>query len=283
VGKDQRVRSAAKIAAAALQGDCAVGTVLALSVMIAFISDIHSNTEALTACLQEIDRMQVDRILCLGDIIGYGPEPRATLLTVMQRAEFSLLGNHEHGAMFYASDFNPRARAAIDWTRDQLNRKDRPREENMRMWNYLDGMRQEHREAGMLLVHGSPRDPVREYLVPRDAQDRQKMAECFQRMEPARICFVGHSHVPGIYLRSGPFLTPDEFPQGYTVGSEPVIVNIGSVGQPRDGDTRASFATFDGSVVRIHRVEYDYQATMAKIRAVPQLPEYLAERLAQGR
>ncbi|MBK8098285.1 MAG: metallophosphoesterase family protein [Planctomycetes bacterium] len=251
--------------------------------MIAFISDIHSNTEALTACLQEIDRLRVDRILCLGDIIGYGPEPRETLLTVMQRAEFSLLGNHEHGAMFYASDFNPRARAAIDWTRDQLNRKDRPREENMRLWNYLDGMRQEHREAGMLLVHGSPRDPVREYLVPRDAQDVQKMAECFERMDGARTCFVGHSHVPGIYPQSGGFLTPADFPDGFRLGDEPVIVNIGSVGQPRDGDPRAAFATFDGSTIRIHRVEYDYRATMAKIRAVSALPEYLAERLAQGR
>src|SRR5262249_38790258 len=90
--------------------------------MIAFISDIHSNTEALTACWRKIDTLGVDRVICLGDVIGYGPEPRQTLLQVMQRAEFSLLGNHEHGAMFYASDFNARARAAIDWTRDQLNR-----------------------------------------------------------------------------------------------------------------------------------------------------------------
>src|SRR5687767_3385843 len=104
--------------------------------MIAFISDIHSNTEALSACLREIDRLRVERVICLGDVIGYGPEPRETLTAVMERAEFSLLGNHEHGAMFYASDFNPRARAAIDWTRDQLNRRDLPREENMKLWNW---------------------------------------------------------------------------------------------------------------------------------------------------
>ena len=82
--------------------------------MIAFISDIHSNTEALGACLEEIDRLEPDRIICLGDVIGYGPEPRETLLQVMELAEFSMLGNHEHGAMYYASDFNPKARAAID-------------------------------------------------------------------------------------------------------------------------------------------------------------------------
>lgn len=250
--------------------------------MIAFISDIHSNTEALSACLAEIDRLGCDRVLCLGDIIGYGPEPRATLLAVMARAEFSLLGNHEHGAMFYASDFNPRARAAIDWTRDQLNRRDLPRDENMRMWNYLDSMPQEHREGDLLLVHGSPRDPVREYLVPRDAQDGTKMSECFAKMGAARLCFVGHSHVPGVYPQSGGFLSPDDTGNEYRANGA-AIVNIGSVGQPRDGDQRASFATLDDKVVRFHRIAYDYRATMAKIRAIPELPGYLADRLEQGR
>jgi len=251
--------------------------------MIAFVSDIHSNTEALSSCLQAIDGLKADRVLCLGDVIGYGPEPRETLLTVMDRAEFSLLGNHEHGAMFYASDFNPRARAAIDWTRDQLNRRDRPREENMKFWKYLDGMPQEHREDDMLLVHGSPRDPVREYLVPRDAADTAKMAENFQRLQGARVCFVGHSHVPGVYPQSGGYLAPKDLPDGWDTGREPAIVNIGSVGQPRDGDPRASFVTFDGKVARFHRVGYDVQSTMAKIRAIPELPDYLADRLAQGR
>jgi diadenosine tetraphosphatase ApaH/serine/threonine PP2A family protein phosphatase len=254
--------------------------------MLAFLSDIHSNVEALTVCLQAIDRLGPARIICLGDVIGYGPQPRDTLRTIMQRAEFSLLGNHEHGAMFYASDFNPRARAAIDWTRDQLSRKDCPRDENMKFWNYLDGMKKEHREGHMLFVHGSPRDPVREYLVPRDAGDKQKMDECFAKMGDARLCFVGHSHVPGVYLRSGGFLLPAEIGMEWKV-SEPAMINIGSVGQPRDGDPRSSFVTYDGDgsdgTVRFHRLEYDIAAVMAKIRAVPELPEYLAERLQQGR
>lgn len=252
--------------------------------MIAFISDIHSNTEALEACLREIERLRADRILCLGDIIGYGPEPRATLLRVMDLAEFSLLGNHEHGAMFYASDFNPRARAAIDWTRDQLNRRDCPREENMRMWNYLDSMKLEYREDGFLLVHGSPRDPVREYIVPRDAGDLEKMEGCFERMGDAALCFVGHSHVPGVYERGGGYRSPPELDNEWR--PEPgvqAIVNIGSIGQPRDGDPRATFASWDGETVRFHRVEYDFDKTMEKIRAIPELPDYLADRLAQGR
>jgi hypothetical protein len=251
--------------------------------MIAFVSDIHSNTEALGACFRRIDELGCTRVICLGDVIGYGPEPRETLAMVMARAELSLLGNHEHGAMFYASDFNEKARAAIDWTRDQLNRKDRPRDENMRLWKYLDGMKETFREGKMLLVHGSPRDPIREYLVPRDGQDRVKMAECFERMGEARICFVGHSHVPGLYHENGGFYTPGELGERYELGEGKVIVNIGSVGQPRDGDTRASFVTFDGRVAQFHRVAYDFEATMRKIRAIPQLPAYLADRLAQGR
>ncbi|MFK7739161.1 MAG: metallophosphoesterase [Planctomycetota bacterium] len=254
--------------------------------MIAFLSDIHSNIEALETVLAEVQNLGADRLICLGDVIGYGPEPRVALRTIMDRCEFSLLGNHEHGAMFYASDFNPRARAAIDWTRDQLNRRDCSREENMQFWNYLDSMKKEHREQDMLFVHGSPRDPVREYMMPRDAQDQQKMSECFAKMGDAKLCFIGHSHVPGVYTQSGKFLMPSEIDMQWQV-DEPAIVNIGSVGQPRDGDTRSSFVTYDGDgsdgTVRFHRVPYDHEATMAKIRAIEDLPDYLADRLAQGR
>ena len=254
--------------------------------MIAFLSDIHSNMAALGTALAEVERVGADRLICLGDVIGYGPEPREALRTIMERCEFSLLGNHEQGAMFYASDFNPRARAAIDWTRDQLSRRDCPRDENMRFWNYLDAMPKEHREDAMLLVHGSPRDPVREYLVPRDAMDQQKMSECFAKMGDARLCFVGHSHVPGVYLESGRFLMPSEIGMEWQV-DERAMVNIGSVGQQGDGDPRLSFVTYDGDgtggTVRFHRLDYDVEATMAKIRAIEQLPDYLADRLAQGR
>jgi diadenosine tetraphosphatase ApaH/serine/threonine PP2A family protein phosphatase len=255
---------------------------LAVLGMIAFISDIHSNTEALGVCLAEIRRLGADRVLCLGDVIGYGPEPRETLLQVIEVAELSLLGNHEHGAMFYASDFNPRARAAIEWTRDQLNRRDAPREENMRMWNYLGEMKEVHQEDDLLLVHGSPCDPVRDYVVPKDVHDG-KMAERFAKMNGARLCFVGHSHVPGVYPESGGYLRPDSIDQEYVVGADRAVINVGSVGQPRDGDTRASFATYDGERVRFHRVAYDHEQTMAKIRAIPELPDYLADRLAKGR
>ena len=156
----------------------------------------------------------------------------------------------------------------------------------MQFWNYLDGMKKEHREAAMLFVHGSPRDPVREYMVPRDAQDQQKMSECFEKMGAASLCFIGHSHVPGVYTRSGKFLAPAEIGMEWEV-DEPAIVNVGSVGQPRDGDPRSSFVTYDGDgtngTVRFYRAEYDVETTMGKIRGIEELPDYLADRLAQGR
>ena len=254
--------------------------------MIAFLSDIHGNAEALGTCHGEVDALKPDRLICLGDVIGYGPNPRECLREVIGRCEFSMLGNHEHAAMFYASDFNPRARQAIDWTRDQLNRRDCSREENMQFWNYLDGMKKEHREASMLFVHASPRDPVREYMIPQDATDQQKMDGCFAAMGDAQLCFIGHSHVPGIFTRSGEFLTPSDVGMEWQV-DQPAIVNVGSVGQPRDGDPRASFATYDGDgtggTVRFFRKDYDFETTMGKIRGIEDLPDYLADRLPKGK
>jgi predicted phosphodiesterase len=251
--------------------------------MIAFISDIHSNTEALGQVLQKIEELGVERTICLGDVIGYGPEPRATLQKIMDVCDLSIIGNHEHGSMFYASDFNPKARAALDWTRDQLNSRDCDRSENMSFWNYLGDMAERYREGNFLLVHGSPRDPVKEYMVPSDGADKAKLAGCFELFDGAQVCLVGHSHVPGVYPESGGFLSPGEIGDSYDLDGKRAIVNVGSVGQPRDGDSRASFAVLDGETVHFHRVAYDIEATQQKIRAIPELPEYLADRLAKGR
>ncbi len=252
--------------------------------MIALISDIHSNTEALSAVFAEIDASDVSKVYCLGDVIGYGPEPRATLRTVMDRCEFSLLGNHEHGAMYYASDFNPKARAAIDWTKAQLNDTAFPRDENFQFWNYISEMPESKVVDDMLFVHGSPKDPVRDYTLPGDVADPRKMAERYERMGACRVCFVGHSHVPGIYEDGHGFRSPADVDGQFSLGEDKVIVNVGSVGQPRDGDTRSSYVTYDpvSRTVAFCRVAYDHEATMAKIRAT-ELPGYLADRLAVGR
>ncbi|MFQ5504140.1 MAG: metallophosphoesterase family protein [Planctomycetota bacterium] len=248
----------------------------------AFISDIHGNTEALSVVMQDIRRRNVSKIYCLGDVIGYGPEPRECLEVVIETCELCLLGNHEHGAMFYASDFNPKARAAIEWTKEQLNDSAYSRDENFRLWNYISEMAETHRVNDIYLVHGSPRDPVREYLLPGDVHDEKKMQGCYEKMGDSRICFVGHSHVPGVYEEGAPFQGPGDLDGSFRLGDRKVLVNIGSVGQPRDGDPRASYVTFDGETVRFHRLAYEVDKTISKVRST-ELPGYLADRLAVGR
>ena len=120
-------------------------------------------------------------------------------------------------------------------------------------------------------------------MLPRDVQNTQKMREVFERMDRP-TCFVGHSHVPGVYPQSGGFVSPTHCDAEFRVSKdEKVLINVGSVGQPRDGDNRACYATWDGEVVRFHRVAYDYETTMRKILASGGLPRYLADRLKVGR
>ena len=249
--------------------------------MIAFISDIHSNTEALGVVLDEIERLGCDRILCLGDVIGYGPQPRETLLKIIDVCELSLLGNHEQGCMFYASDFNPKARQAIDWTKDEISAGDRER--SYAYWDFLGELEPKADDGVAMFAHGSPRDPVREYLVPRDIQDEVKMRANFERMS-APICFVGHSHVPAVYYEDRRLYRPRDTEGPYEVGADTrVIINVGSVGQPRDGDNRLSYVLFDGRSVTFVRLAYDIERAADAIRAVAALPNYLADRLAVGR
>jgi predicted phosphodiesterase len=247
----------------------------------AIISDIHSNIEALDAVLADIGRRKVDAIVCLGDVIGYGPQPRETLKRSTEW-EITLLGNHEEACMFHPEDFNERARIALEWTRDQLNSKQQSPDENYKLWALIGAMPTSHRIENAMLVHGSPRDPVREYMLPRDAQDGVKMREVFERMTDD-FCFVGHSHVPGIYTEAPSFFSPARFPDGFRREKGKALVNVGSVGQPRDGDTRSSYATFDGETVWFHRVEYDFRVTQKKIIDTGVLPRYLAARLEEGR
>lgn len=251
--------------------------------MIAIVSDLHANMEAIRAVLDDIERRGIDRILCLGDVIGYGPEP-VEALRLVERFEVCLRGNHEEAVLTFAEDFNEKARTALDWTRDRLNDESLDREERFRLWGILgDRMIVSHRIDDALLVHGSPRDPIREYMLPRDANDRRKMAECFARME-STWCFVGHSHVPGVYPEDGGFLAAADLDGGFRAQrGRKAIVNVGSVGQPRDGDPRACYAVWDGDEVRFLRVAYDVEATRRKILETGVLPRYLADRLALGR
>ena len=270
----------------------------------AIISDLHANVPALEVALRDAAERGAVRYVCLGDVVGYGARPRECLDEVMRlcvaeprgangvalQPGLCLMGNHEHALLNSAEDFNPKARAAIDWTRDELNRAPE-RERAYSYWEFLDGIEPVARDEVAMFAHGSPRDPVREYVLPRDARDTDKMAANFRCMDRA-VCFVGHSHVPAIYYEDGRLYRP-QFAEGprasdgpYTLGASPenhAIVNVGSVGQPRDGDPRLSYVIWDGRSVTFVRLAYDHAAAAAAIRAVPELPDFLADRLALGR
>ena len=194
---------------------------------LAIISDLHSNREALEAVFAHIRAQGIATLFCLGDVVGYGPEPEFCVDLVRGHASLCLMGNHDEALFHDASDFNPHARGAIEFTRARMRPKWFSSSEKKARWKWLRELPHTHREGRFLFVHGSPRDPVREYLVPRDATDRQKMAECFEKMGDATLCFVGHSHVPGVYLKSGAFLMPSEIGNEWKV-SEPAMVNIGT-------------------------------------------------------
>lgn len=267
----------------------------------ALISDLHSNWPALQVALGDARERGARRFVCLGDVIGYGARPVECLDAVMElcspRAVESglepgicLQGNHEYALLGSGEDFNPNARRAIDWTRDELNGAG-DKAKTHAFWDYLAELEPMRVDDGAMYAHGSPRDPVREYLLPRDARDAVKMQANFARMRAidpnalAPVCFVGHSHVPGIFYEDGRFYRPKSTEGPYDLGvsaSCRAIINVGSVGQPRDGDPRLSYALFDGRNLTFVRASYDIAAAQEHIRSTPQLPAYLAERLAVG-
>jgi predicted phosphodiesterase len=248
----------------------------------AIISDIHSNLEALQAVLKDIETQKVEAIYCLGDIIGYGPNPRECIDLVTDMP-IVLLGNHDQGAMFDPEGFNPGAERAIFWTRAQLESPGpgEGRDKCERRWEFLAERPRVHREEPYLFVHGSARNPLNEYVFPEDIYNQRKMERIFAHVE--RYCFQGHTHVPGIFTESLQFYSPDEVDYLYELDNRKTLVNVGSVGQPRDGDWRACYALIDDKNLRFRRVEYDIDATVKKIYAIPDLENFLGDRLRDGR
>jgi diadenosine tetraphosphatase ApaH/serine/threonine PP2A family protein phosphatase len=248
----------------------------------AFVSDIHGNLEALNAVLADIKSRKVDEIFCLGDVVGYGPAPRECLEIAFGFAG-CIRGNHEEALLTTAEDFNVQARRALEWTRDQMNLRDHPREKNRLLWNFIDTLSDHLYQDGFLLVHGSPRDRVHEYIVPEDVHDPIKMAALFALVDRP-LCFNGHSHLPGVYLETPRFIPSVDLEGGFALPEgKRAIVNVGSVGQPRDGDPRACYTTLDGGIVRFHRVHYNIERTSELIVGTGRLPLFLAARLKEGK
>jgi predicted phosphodiesterase len=251
----------------------------------AIISDIHSNLEALQAVLEDIDKQNVKEIYCLGDVVGYGPNPRECVDAVM-KCQMVLLGNHDQGAMFDPEGFNPPAERAIFWTRAQLETPGENRMAREARWEFLAERPRSFKEDGFLYVHGSARNPLNEYVFPEDIYNQRKMERIFALVE--RYCFQGHTHVPGIFTEQLPddlyqFHSPDEIEYVHRLDGRKTLCNVGSVGQPRDGDWRACYILLDGESIRYRRVEYDIDTTVKKIYAIPDLENFLGDRLRDGR
>ncbi len=238
----------------------------------AIISDIHGNYEALESVLMEIDRHGVDSILCLGDVVGYGPNPNECVALIRERAEVTLAGNHDHAPLgrMDISYFNPWARSAIEWTRKELTQSS---------IDFLLELPLKIDRDDFTIVHSTPLEPADwNYII--TIGDAVKNFPEFS----TRVCFIGHSHVPmAISLNEGDDCRV--LKENPIVISEDLryIINVGSVGQPRDLNPLSSFAFYDTSDKKYElvRVEYDIAKTQRKIRQ-SKLPDFLAERLELG-
>jgi len=237
---------------------------------VAIISDIHSNLEALEAVLEDAGEQRIDEFYCLGDIVGYGANPNECLQRVRDLTEQVVAGNHDHAVVGLTdiSYFNLHARRAVTWTTETLLKEHS---------EYLRRLPFSLQRGQIFLVHATPSDPPAwNYLL--SSQIARDEFETFD----GQLCFIGHSHQPIIFSRrEGDQRWPAEL---YTCRPDDrYIINVGSVGQPRDGDPRASYAILDDQrgTVQLRRVKYDIQTAQRKILQAG-LPPLLAVRLAHG-
>ena len=249
---------------------------------VGIFSDVHANLLALEAVLDDTTKQGIAELISLGDVVGYGPNPRECLEIVCERTEQMLLGNHDLADVDPDSNtggFNREARQSAHWHHDQLA-----------AGNYLELLaRLEPLVAlgDITLCHGTPRNPLNEYVFPDDVWNTKKMQAVFGAS--SRIVCVGHAHVPGIYFIDGNRVGSKEipgFPFEYDLSQhEKVLVNVGSVGQPRDFNPQACYVVLDDHSVTVtfRRVPYDCEAVKAAIHAIPQLSQFLGNRLVEGR
>lgn len=236
------------------------------------LSDLHSNLEALDAVLGAADEAGCERVIVLGDIVGYGADPDAVISRLREREAITIAGNHDLAATggFDVRWFNDVAAKAIAWTRDVLSPD---------ALAYLKSLEPTRTTDQGLLVHGSVRDPVAEYLLA-----AEEAAASFE-LGDYPLAFFGHTHLPTVFRRR-----PDGAVTGWViregeeiplVAGERYMLNPGSVGQPRDRDPRAAFLVFEDGKAVGHRVPYPIERAAQKIRAAG-LPQWLAERLSLG-
>src|SRR5437870_8609104 len=245
---------------------------------IGVVSDIHSNLPALHAVLEDMGA--VDALWCLGDIVGYGPWPNEVIAILQQRAAHCIAGNHDLGTLNVVSteEFSPDAAVATMWTSGQLSGESR---------SFLESLTPMTEVQGVTLAHGTPCDPVWEYLLGED------VAESSFRCFSTQLCLVGHSHIPSLFVQRSEDEIGIEYMAGgrtFECGQLRSIANPGSVGQPRDRDPRAAYLLLDlpeassraepdpsGPAIEWRRVHYDIAAIQDEMRQVG-LPIFLSER-----
>ncbi|UCB56612.1 MAG: metallophosphoesterase family protein [Candidatus Omnitrophota bacterium] len=238
----------------------------------AILSDIHGNLEALEAVKAALFKERIDKYLCLGDIVGYGANPRECIAEVRNLGAPTVAGNHDWAAvgLFDITYFNPTAGMAVLWTVQNISEHDKA---------YLKNLELTYQEDDLTLVHGSLNNPEKfEYIL--DIPSAKKTFELTQ----TKLCFIGHSHSPAIFIREGDNYSSTARLKLKLDPKQSYIVNAGSIGQPRDGNPRACFVIYDNETneLEIKRVAYDVGSAQAKIIKAG-LPHILAERLATGR
>jgi predicted phosphodiesterase len=240
---------------------------------IALLSDIHGNFEALTAVLKDMEQYRPDEVWCLGDVVGYGCDPIPCLDLINRTCSVKLVGNHEHAVLGLdpIETYNDAARESAEWTRNTLT----GREQEM-----IRSFAVTHEAEGILAVHASPFEPEEWYYVLSAAEAEDAFAAF-----DGNVCFHGHTHIPVIFTH-----VPGGKPRRKAAHDfDPLeenryLVNVGSVGQPRDNDPRACWVFYDAEEKRVefNRVEYDISRTQTKMTEA-ELPEMLVSRLAVGR
>ena len=237
----------------------------------AVLADVHANLAALEAVMKDIDHGKVDELWCLGDLVGYGPDPAECINLIRQYCSFCVAGNHDWAAAGKISTeyFNPEAAYAARWTTTKLAEDD---------IQYLAMLPLKINLENFSLVHGSPREPIWEYVL------STNVAEENLRFLETSCCFLGHSHVPLVFeCQDSCTLRRFEVDVPLNLSVKRLFVNPGSVGQPRDRDPRASYAIFDNNTNQIvlYKVPYDISAVQRRMAAAA-LPRSLIERLKYG-
>jgi len=240
---------------------------------IGLIADIHANFDALITVLDALSAEQVDKIICLGDLVGYGPDPMECISIISDSAETVLAGNHDYAAvgLLPIDNFNPDAKTAMEWTQNQL---DQPAKD------YLKSLPIEMKNGNILAIHATPEAPEKFLYIMKEMDIKTNLD-----LLELPICLVGHSHVPGIFVKdaTGDLFVHHEPELTFQEGCK-YLINIGSVGQPRDGNPNAAFAVLDqdAGTYALKRIPYDVENVQRKM-AEKKLPGSLIDRLAFGR